>query len=75
MTTIEEYQAQKTQYEAELETVKRDIILTEQTIEQQKGIFVQQFGTDDITKLQEIAQQYQASIAQKENELALLTQR
>ena len=72
MATIEEYQAKKKILESELEMVNRDIIITEQNIKQQEEVFQQQFQTIDPVKLQEIAEQYQASIASKEAELLAL---
>jgi len=74
MTKLEEYQAKKQQLQVELEAVNRDIILTEQSIKQQEEIFLTQFGTTDITKLQKISEQYQDSIIAKEAELEALEQ-
>ena len=74
MATIEEYQAKKSQYEAELEQVNRDIIIKEQSIKQKEEVFQQQFGTVNIDELNVIAQQYQEAIAVKEQELLALEQ-
>jgi len=73
MKTIEEYKAQKQALEAQLEEVKKNIILTEQSIQQQETIFQTQFQTTDINELQKISEQYQASILEKEKELENLT--
>lgn len=72
MSKAEEYQAKKANLEQELEAVNRDIIITEQSITQQQEIFQQQFQTTDPEELEKIAQQYQASIEAKEQELAAL---
>jgi hypothetical protein len=74
MTKLEEYQAKKASLEAELENINREIILTEQTVEQQKELFQNQFGTTDIEELKKIAAQYQESIVTKEAELMALEQ-
>jgi len=74
MATLAEYQAKKTQYEAELEQVNRDIIIKEQSIKQKEEVFQQQFGTTDIAELTTIAQQYQDAIVLKEQELQALEQ-
>ncbi len=72
MGKLEDYQVKKTALESELETVNRDIIITEQSIAQQQEVFQQQFQTTDPEELKKIAQQYQASIEAKEQELAAL---
>lgn len=72
MEKLEEYQTKKAALEVELETVNRDIILTEQSVEQQQQVFQQQFGTVDVPELEKIAQGYQASIDAKEAELIAL---
>ncbi len=74
MSKLEEYQTKKTSLETDLEETKREIIITEQGITQQKALFVQQFQTDDVEQLKVIAQQYEASILAKEQELQLLEQ-
>jgi len=74
MTKLEEYQGKKAALTSELETVNREIILTEQSVNQQKELFQQQFGTTDIEELKKIAAQYQESIGIKEAELAALEQ-
>ena len=74
MATLEEYQTKKAALEAEQETVKREIILTESSISQQQQVFQQQFNTVDIVELKKIGDQYAQSILAKEQELALLEQ-
>jgi len=74
MTKLEEYQQKKAKLTTELETVNREIILTEQSVNQQKELFQSQFGTTDIEELKKIAAQYQESIGIKEAELAALEQ-
>jgi len=70
--TIQEYKNKKEQLQTQLEAVKRDIILKEQTISQQEEIFTQQFGTTDESKLKEISDSYIQQIQAKEAELANL---
>ncbi len=74
MTKLEEYQAKKQQLQSELEKVNREIILTEQTIQQQQEVFQTQFGTTDPVELQKISDQYKDSITIKEAELVALEQ-
>lgn len=74
MTKVEEYQNKKTQLETELETINRDIILTEQSINQKKELFQSQFSTTDPVELQTIADTYATNIAIKEQELLTLDQ-
>jgi len=67
--TIQEYKNKKEQLLSQLEAVKKEIILKEQTISQQEEIFMQQFGTIDESKLKEISDSYIQQIQAKEEEL------
>lgn len=74
MSKLEEYQAKKKGLESKLEQINREVILTEQSVNQQKEIFMQQFNTVEPDELRKISQQYQDSIVLKEQELAMLEQ-
>jgi len=66
---IEQYKSKKIELESQLEVIKRDIILTEQSISQQEELFTQQFGTTDIDELTKISLEYSSKISEKEAEL------
>ncbi len=74
MTKLDEYKQKKTQLEGNLETIKRDVIITEQSIKQQEELFQSQFGTTDLEELNKINATYMQNIAAKEIELAALEQ-
>jgi len=69
---LTEYTNRKAALEVELETIKTNIIITEQNIKQQESLFIEQFQTTDINKLSEISASYEVQIKQAEKELAEL---
>ena len=59
---VAEYQAKKIELTTQLETVNRNIIITEQNIKQQEDMFMQQFGTVDPAELEKLANDYKVAI-------------